>query len=52
MVQVTKGAGGEVSITVKRPGESRLAVVFQGITRELAVRASRQGGGLAVEISQ
>jgi FKBP-type peptidyl-prolyl cis-trans isomerase len=52
MVQVTKGAGGEVNITVRRPGESRLAVVSQGITRELVVRASRQGGALAVEISQ
>jgi FKBP-type peptidyl-prolyl cis-trans isomerase len=52
MVQVTKGRGGDVSITVRRPGESKLKVAFQGVTKELAVRASRQGGGLAVEISQ
>jgi FKBP-type peptidyl-prolyl cis-trans isomerase len=52
MVQVTKHGGGEVSITVKRPGATKVAVVFQGTAKELAVRASRRGDALAVEISQ
>jgi hypothetical protein len=51
-VQVTKGEGGEASIRVKRAGESKLKVAFQGVTKELAVRAVQRGGGLAVEISQ
>jgi hypothetical protein len=52
LVQVTKGEGGEASIRVKRAGESKLKVAFQGVTKELAVRAVQRGGGLAVEISQ
>jgi FKBP-type peptidyl-prolyl cis-trans isomerase len=52
MVQVTRHGGGDVSITVKRAGASQLAVVFQGITKKLAVEATRRGDGLAVEISQ
>jgi hypothetical protein len=52
MVQVKKGASGDVSITVKRAGASKLRVAFQGITKELAVKASSQGEALAVEISQ
>jgi hypothetical protein len=52
MVQVTKGGGGEARITVKRPGESKLTVAFEGITKELLVKASKQGGALAVQISQ
>jgi FKBP-type peptidyl-prolyl cis-trans isomerase len=52
MVQVTKGEGGDVSIRVKRPGASKLTVAFQGITKELLVKASKQGSALAVQISQ
>jgi hypothetical protein len=52
MVKVTKEGGGDATITVKRPGESKLKVVFRGVTKELAVRAARRDGGLAVEISQ
>jgi FKBP-type peptidyl-prolyl cis-trans isomerase len=52
MVQVTKGDGGEARITVKRPGESKLTVAFRGITKELLVKAAKQGGALSVHISQ
>ena len=38
MVQVTKGAGNDVDITVKRAGASKLKIAFKGV-----VRARRQG---------
>lgn len=52
MVEVTSGEGDEVRITVKRPGESKLKVVSQGITKELAIKAVDQGDAIAVEIAQ
>jgi FKBP-type peptidyl-prolyl cis-trans isomerase len=52
MVEVTRGQGGDVQITVKRAGESKLKVVAQGITKELAIKAVDQGDAIAVEIAQ
>ena len=52
MVEVTSGLGDAVWITVKRPGESKLTVAAQGITKELAIRAVNQGDAIAVEITQ
>ena len=52
MVEVTRGTGDEVQITVKRPGESKVKVVAQGLTKELAIKAVDQGDAIAIEIAQ
>ena len=52
MVEVTRGQGDDVQITVKRAGESKLMVVAQGFTKELVVKAVDQGEAIAVEIVQ
>jgi FKBP-type peptidyl-prolyl cis-trans isomerase len=52
MVQVSRLSAGDVNITVTRPGASTVAVAFGGITKELGVKASRQGDALAVVITQ
>jgi FKBP-type peptidyl-prolyl cis-trans isomerase len=52
MVEVTGGEDDGVRITVKRPGESTLKVVAQGVTKELAIKAVDQGDAIAVEIAQ
>jgi FKBP-type peptidyl-prolyl cis-trans isomerase len=51
MVEVTRH-GDDVQITVKRPGESKLRLVAQGLTKELAIKAVDQGDSIAVEIVQ
>jgi FKBP-type peptidyl-prolyl cis-trans isomerase len=51
MVEVTR-QGNDVQITVKRPGESKLKIVAQGVTKELAIKAVDQGDAIAVEIAQ
>jgi FKBP-type peptidyl-prolyl cis-trans isomerase FklB len=52
MVEVTRGQGDQVQITVKRPGQSKVKVVAQGVTKELAIKAVDQGDAIAVEIVQ
>lgn len=52
MVEITSGVGDAVWITVKRPGQSRLTVAAQGITKELVIKAVKQGDAIAVEIAQ
>ena len=52
MVEVTRGQGDDVQITVKRAGESKLKVIAQGFTKELAIKAVDQGDAIAVEIAQ
>jgi FKBP-type peptidyl-prolyl cis-trans isomerase FklB len=52
MVTVTPAEGKDVKITALRPGESRLQVTCEGITSELAIKASYKGEALVVEISQ
>lgn len=52
MVEVTRGTGDEVQITVKRPGESKVKVMAQGLTKELAIKAVDQGDAIAIEIVQ
>jgi hypothetical protein len=52
MVEVTRGQGNDVQITVKRAGVSKLKVVAQGVTKELAIKAVDQGDAIAVEIVQ
>jgi FKBP-type peptidyl-prolyl cis-trans isomerase FklB len=51
MVEVTR-QGDDVQITVKRPGESKLKVVAQGVTKELAIKAVDQGDSISVVIAQ
>ncbi len=52
MVTVTPNEGHEVKITVKRAGQSSLQVAAQGVSRELAIKATDQGNTLQVEIVQ
>jgi len=51
MVMVTPGQGSVVRIIVLRPGESRLEVSSEGVSRQLNVKAGYQGDTLQVEIS-
>lgn len=46
MLTVTPGQGGEVKITVLRPGESVLEVASQGLSRKLLVKADYQNNVL------
>lgn len=52
MVEIAKGRGGTVDVTVKRPGETRITVAFEGIEKAVLVKASERGGALVVELSQ
>jgi hypothetical protein len=54
MVTVSPGRGGQVTITVQRSGESTLAVVAHGMTRDLRIKATtvHEGQALQVQISQ
>jgi len=53
MVTVSPGQGHAVTITVQRAGESRLKVAFQGVSKELTIKAAAyQGDAMQVEISQ
>jgi hypothetical protein len=52
MVTVSPARGNQVTITVQRVGESSLTVASQGAARELAVKATRLGDALQVEIAQ
>jgi FKBP-type peptidyl-prolyl cis-trans isomerase FklB len=51
MVTVTPGAKDQFRITVK-PGESKLTVETQGISRELRIKAKALGNAVQVEILQ
>jgi hypothetical protein len=53
MVAVTPGRGTQVTISVKRAGESLLSVIAPEASKELRVQASAVGGAVAqVTISQ
>jgi hypothetical protein len=52
MVTVSPSRGNEVNIIVKRAGQSRVKVTFQGISKVLAIKAVEQGGTMQVEITQ
>jgi hypothetical protein len=54
MVTVTRGPKNEVTITVKREGESTLTLVAQEVTKKLVIKAKAiaNGSGMQVEISQ
>jgi hypothetical protein len=52
MVAVTPGQDNQVSITVKRAGESSLMVTYGKALKKLDIKAVRQNGGLRVDISQ
>jgi hypothetical protein len=54
MVTITRGQKNEVTITVKREGESKLKLMAQEVTKELSIKAKAiaNGSGLQVEIAQ
>jgi hypothetical protein len=52
LVTVTPAQGREVKIGVRRPGEARLRVSAEGVSRELTIKAVRKGEALSIEISQ
>jgi len=54
MVTITRGQKNEVTITVKREGESKLKLRAQEVTKELSIKAQAiaDGNGLQVEIAQ
>lgn len=52
MVAVSPSQGEQVKITVKRPGQSSLKVVSQGVSKELAIKAENKGTAMQVEIVQ
>jgi hypothetical protein len=52
MVAVSPSQGQEVTITVKRAGQSRLRVASDGVSKELAIKAAYQGTAIRVEIVQ
>lgn len=48
---VTPGEGSQVTITVQRPGETTLRVTADGVSKELGIKAEKQGAALRVVIS-
>jgi DNA-binding CsgD family transcriptional regulator len=52
MVTVTAGENNQFRITVKRPGESKLRVASQGVSKELVVKAKSLAKAIQVEIIQ
>ena len=52
MVSVKPGRGGAVEIIVKRAGRTTLKVASQGISKELSIKATYQGGTIQVDISR
>ena len=51
MVTVSPSQGDDVKITVHKAGESRLRVVYQGLSKELVVKAQYVGKFMLFEIS-
>ena len=54
MVTITPGQRNEVTITVKRAGQTSLQVASQGVSRTLSIKATatQEGKALQVEITQ
>jgi hypothetical protein len=52
MVTFTRGEGNDVKITIQRAGESVIDVTSHGVSKQLAVKAVRQGEVMRVEIAQ
>jgi hypothetical protein len=52
MVAVTRHDRGEVTIVVRRPGESKLTVSAGGESKVLHVRARHADDAMTVEITQ
>jgi FKBP-type peptidyl-prolyl cis-trans isomerase len=52
MVTVAPGQRNEFRITVKGPGESKLTVASQGVSKELLIKAKDLGNAIQVEIIQ
>jgi FKBP-type peptidyl-prolyl cis-trans isomerase len=52
MVSVAPSEGTQVTITVRRPGESRVQVTSHGLSKELTIKAAQRNDVLQVEIAQ
>jgi FKBP-type peptidyl-prolyl cis-trans isomerase FklB len=52
MVTVSPSQGDDVQITVRRAGESKLKITYQGISKELVLRAKYQGKFMLFEIEE
>lgn len=52
MVTVSPSQGDDVKITVHKAGESKLKITYQGLSKELVVKAKYVGKFILVEISQ
>src|SRR5713101_7910028 len=52
MVTVSPSQGDDVKITVHRAGESKLKIAYQGVSKELVVRAKYQGKFMLFEIGE
>jgi hypothetical protein len=52
MVEIARGAAGEVSIRVKRAGRSTVRISFRDVARELVVEATEKDGTLSVQVAQ
>jgi FKBP-type peptidyl-prolyl cis-trans isomerase FklB len=52
VVSVSPGRGEQVTITIKRAGQSSLRINSHGLSKELEVRATSNGTSMQVEISQ
>jgi FKBP-type peptidyl-prolyl cis-trans isomerase len=52
MVGVSPSEGTQVTITIKRAGESHVQITSQGLSKELSIKAARRNDALQVEIAQ
>ncbi len=51
MVTVSPGKGDDVKVTVHRPGESKLKITYQGVSKELVVTAQKTGALLVFQMA-
>src|SRR5258708_30359989 len=51
MVTVTPSQGNDVKVTVHKPGESKLKITFQGVSKELVVSAKKTGSLLVFQMA-
>ena len=52
MVQVSPAQGGEVKLTILKEGQSNLTVTYEGVSRQLSIKAVYQDNAMQVKISQ
>jgi hypothetical protein len=52
MITIAQGEGDQVKLTVHYPGQSRVTVAANGVSKELLVKATYVGDATQVEISR